>query len=1025
MKPVHDSGNNRRNVSVATSMAHSMMLALEPRILFDGALVATAKDVLDDHQVALDLEMVREDFGGDVWEAGVPDWQPVLKQLATMGGSVMFIDTGVAGWQQLLAAVTPGTEVRLLDPERDGIREITEVLAGRGHLDAIHIVSHGRAGEVLLGSGRLSLETIAWQADVLGQWGAALAPEGDLLIHGCDVGAGERGQAFATAMAAATGADVALSTDATGAVHLGGDWELELRHGTIESPVPFVPALLASYQGLLEAPQALPGVHDHGITLDGVNDRVDLDDRTEGKYPLNRTQGTITLWFKIDENYSTATGKVGFIFANVLNGAGDLIHLHVESSGSQNWNLFGGLDGYNNTSIASARAGQWHHAALTWRTDGTGDIYLDGQRIKNYAAGISFSSTNAINTTVAIGTYADSGAVTFPGAVAEMRVWNTGLSTTAATALSWVRTDMTTASLTGGEAGLTGYYPLNDGVTNPADATATDTKSGIDAPLLPVGQPQWITRPAEGSAGVTVALGGSDADGDAIVKATLTSIPNATTQGSLYLPSDLTTPLGVNAQILTASDALRRVVFVPVTDFDGTVTWNFTVNDGSADSSAAAVSITMAPAQDAPVLTAAAPSLTAITENDTTNSGQTIASFAGSAITDVDTSPTPSEGIAITAVNSGYGTWQYDAGSGWQAVGAVSGTSALLLRDTDKIRYVPDGLHGENVGLTYRAWDRTSGTAGTKVDVSVNGGATAFSTATDTVSLAVTEVIDPPQLNIGTGDQVVYDGNNDYIRNTTFSFPTSAFTIEMWWKPATNLTSASTRQDLLYSGTATGRPHITFNKNGGGEIGIFTKIGGPSYDTAVTTTTSWTAGQWYHLAFTFDGGNTRVYVNGQLERQVAQPGVHDAQTGFYLGARSNLTYDMSGSLSDLRIWSTARSQGEIDDNMSRVLTGSEAGLSGYWPMNEGSGASVNDDAGSSDGTITAATWSSTDSAWGMEEEDIAIAGLSITDVDATGNETLTLSVTSGILTIDHCLFHRHRYGVACRHRSDRSTATQH
>jgi hypothetical protein len=46
--------------------------------------------------------------------------------------------------------------------------------------------------------------------------------------------------------------------------------------------------------------------------------------------------------------------------------------------------------------------------------------------------------------------------------------------------------------------------------------------------------------------------------------------------------------------------------------------------------------------------------------------------------------------------------------------------------------------------LTFRAWDQTSGTAGTKADVSVNGGASAFSTSTDTVALSVAAVNDVP-----------------------------------------------------------------------------------------------------------------------------------------------------------------------------------------------------------------------------------------------------------------------------------------
>ena len=40
--------------------------------------------------------------------------------------------------------------------------------------------------------------------------------------------------------------------------------------------------------------------------------------------------------------------------------------------------------------------------------------------------------------------------------------------------------------------------------------------------------------------------------------------------------------------------------------------------------------------------------------------------------------------------------------------------------------------------ITFRAWDRTSGTNGNLADTSTNGGATAFSSLTDTASLSVT-----------------------------------------------------------------------------------------------------------------------------------------------------------------------------------------------------------------------------------------------------------------------------------------------
>ena len=102
----------------------------------------------------------------------------------------------------------------------------------------------------------------------------------------------------------------------------------------------------------------------------------------------------------------------------------------------------------------------------------------------------------------------------------------------------------------------------------------------------------------------------------------------------------------------------------------------------------------------------------------------------------------------MTALVSGNGTWEYstDGGGSWNAVGAVSNNSALLLRAVDRLRFVPDGLNADVASLSFRAWDQTTGTQGSKVDVSTNGGTTAFSSAIETASLTVSAVNDAPVL---------------------------------------------------------------------------------------------------------------------------------------------------------------------------------------------------------------------------------------------------------------------------------------
>ena len=152
---------------------------------------------------------------------------------------------------------------------------------------------------------------------------------------------------------------------------------------------------------------------------------------------------------------------------------------------------------------------------------------------------------------------------------------------------------------------------------------------------------------------------------------------------------------------------------------------------------------------DAPVLIATSPSMGTTNENTTITvnlSGNFINAGVGSTtITDVNSGATVG-GIALIGT-TGRGVWSYSLdGTTFNAVGSVSRSSAWLLPRTAKLRYVPDLKNGETPTITYCAWDQTSGTPGTKVDATVGGGTTPFSTATDTALLTVVDVNDAPVL---------------------------------------------------------------------------------------------------------------------------------------------------------------------------------------------------------------------------------------------------------------------------------------
>jgi hypothetical protein len=152
----------------------------------------------------------------------------------------------------------------------------------------------------------------------------------------------------------------------------------------------------------------------------------------------------------------------------------------------------------------------------------------------------------------------------------------------------------------------------------------------------------------------------------------------------------------------------------------------------------------------APVLdTSGSPALSPIAEDATQPAGNTVASLLVGAVSDPD--PGALLGIAVTSVDNSHGIWQYSLNGGltWQNLGAASATAALLLRDTDKLRFVPVPNFSGTATISYRAWDRTVGAAGGLADLTAlgSGGRTAFSTATQTASITVTFVNDAPALD--------------------------------------------------------------------------------------------------------------------------------------------------------------------------------------------------------------------------------------------------------------------------------------
>ena len=219
----------------------SHLVALEARMMFDGAAVITAADVLDPTDQgdtsAQDRAIAPPATATDLLQASLAAAASAM--VAPTAGTplqeIAFVDASLPDVQQLIAGLDRSVEIVLIDANRDGMAQIAQALAGRTQVDAVHLLSHGSPGEVRLGTALLTTTSIAGDyADELATIKSALSDRADLLIYGCDAAEGMAGMALVQALADSTGAEVAASTDPTGAASRGGDWDLEVLTGELD-----------------------------------------------------------------------------------------------------------------------------------------------------------------------------------------------------------------------------------------------------------------------------------------------------------------------------------------------------------------------------------------------------------------------------------------------------------------------------------------------------------------------------------------------------------------------------------------------------------------------------------------------------------------------------------------------------------------------------------------------------------------------------------------------------------------------
>ncbi|WP_256381482.1 Ig-like domain-containing protein [Pseudomonas veronii] len=234
----------------ASTLATPMIMSLEPRMLFDGAVAATVADAAqaDSHataDAAAKAPTTTEHAATGSESHAQSDAPATPAPVAVPGQSVVFVDARVKDSAELLKGVAPGTQVVQLDASKDGLQQIADYLGSHQGVSSVQIIAHGNAGDLWLGSTYLSADNVAARSEVLAQIGQDMNVGGDILIYACNTAASDKGINFVDSLAQLTGRDVAASTNRTG---LGGDWTLEVATGSIESHTALSYQAMSAYQ---------------------------------------------------------------------------------------------------------------------------------------------------------------------------------------------------------------------------------------------------------------------------------------------------------------------------------------------------------------------------------------------------------------------------------------------------------------------------------------------------------------------------------------------------------------------------------------------------------------------------------------------------------------------------------------------------------------------------------------------------------------------------------------------------------
>ncbi|MEG0464669.1 MULTISPECIES: DUF1735 and LamG domain-containing protein [Bacteroides] len=172
------------------------------------------------------------------------------------------------------------------------------------------------------------------------------------------------------------------------------------------------------------------------------------------------------------------------------------------------------------------------------------------------------------------------------------------------------------------------------------------------------------------------------------------------------------------------------------------------------------------------------------------------------------------------------------------------------------------------------------------------------------------------------------------------------------FKPETPIEASQWTLEWNLNLTKYNRNNVTlWNIGGSGTSSVYTRFGDVICDqnqfqakiggNIPQSSARFSENKWYHMAFTYDGTNIRLYVDGVLDFTTPHAKAGEVFKFASIAFGNNGGVPLNGYANELRVWTVCRSQAEILNNMYVVSPDSE-GLILYWKCNEGEGTKIKD-----------------------------------------------------------------------------------